>query len=93
MSGILILFRSLTAQCVEGRRSMYKCGACGGSYSNRTMTPHAYICDEGLASALISGDRDKIKTNLFRLTSVGLELDKTGRQDRSGDTYILRSEG
>lgn len=51
---------------------MYKCGACGGSYSNRTMTPHAYICDEGLASALISGDREKIKTNLFRLTSVGL---------------------
>lgn len=24
----------------------YKCGACGGSYSHRTMTPHALICEE-----------------------------------------------
>ena len=25
---------------------MYKCGACGGSYSHRTLTPHAVICEE-----------------------------------------------
>ena len=25
---------------------MYKCGACGGSYSSRTLTPHALICEE-----------------------------------------------
>lgn len=25
---------------------MYKCGACGGSYSSRTLTPHAVICEE-----------------------------------------------
>ncbi len=24
----------------------YQCGACGGSYSHRTLTPHAYICEE-----------------------------------------------
>lgn len=25
---------------------MYKCGACGGSYSRRTLTPHALVCEE-----------------------------------------------
>ena len=25
---------------------MYKCGACGGSYSSRTLTPHAVVCEE-----------------------------------------------
>ena len=28
---------------------MSKCGACGGSYSNKTLTPHAYVCDDDLA--------------------------------------------
>lgn len=42
-----------------------------------------------LASAMIEGDDEAIKRNLFRLTSVGLELDKMRRQDRSGNPYIL----
>ena len=25
---------------------MYKCGACDGSYSHRTLTPHALVCEE-----------------------------------------------
>lgn len=50
----------------------YRCGVCGGAFSERTMTQYYTLCDEGLASALIAGDREKIKTNLFRLTSVGL---------------------
>ncbi len=61
----------------------YRCGVCGGAFSERTMTQHYTLCDEGLASALISGDRDKIKTNLFRLTSVG--LGQREEEDESAD--------
>jgi hypothetical protein len=46
------------------RKEMYKCGACGGSYSHRTLTPHAYICEEEGGGTIVPHSTIKPKIKL-----------------------------
>ena len=56
-----------------GRRGVsYKCGACGGSYSHRTMTPHAYICEEEGGGTIVPHSTSKPKIKLkYVMTALG----------------------
>ena len=42
-----------------------------------------------LASAMLAGDQEGIKRNLFGLTVAGLEIDKLDKEERDANASIL----
>lgn len=57
--------------------------------SRESMEERLDLTASLLASAMLAGDQEGIKRNLFRLTAAGMELDKLDKEENDANTSIL----